>query len=143
MQRPNVRFQNANERLSKIRPNSRYLNLPHLPQVWTALSAILASLHQIAIYDGCFQQDALCSDDRRCSSDAPPIYWVMGLGWLAHRILPYLMHLASRLEPAACAQNITEQSSFCQIMDSQRSCGKPSLVSCSNITMPLCLGRSK
>ncbi|EXF78180.1 obg family GTPase CgtA [Colletotrichum fioriniae PJ7] len=129
MQRPNVRFQNANERLSKIRPNSRYFNLPHLPQVWTALKAILASLHQIIIYDGYFQRDALCSDDRRCSSDAPPMYWVMGLGWLAHRILPYLMHLASRLEPAACAQNITEQSSFCQIMDSQRSCGKPSLTS--------------
>ncbi|KAK1729492.1 uncharacterized protein BDZ83DRAFT_33607 [Colletotrichum acutatum] len=66
------------------------------------------------------------------------MYRVMGLGWLAHRILPYLMHLASRLEPAACAQNITEQSPFCQIMDSQRSCGKPSLVSCSSITtMPL------
>lgn len=64
------------------------------------------------------QQDPLCSDDGCYFANVPTTYWVMGLGWLAHRILPYLMHLASRLEPAAGAQDTTEQSPFCQIMDS-------------------------
>ncbi|KAK1472022.1 hypothetical protein CABS01_04665 [Colletotrichum abscissum] len=75
------------------------------------------SLEYLCIRDY-LQQDPLCSGDGCCFANVPTMCWVMGLGWLAHRILPYLMHLASRLEPAAGAQNITEQSPFCQIMDS-------------------------